>query len=87
MELRYRDLTASELLQVVCSRKWTVAWRFACRRFVRDCSHDQPTQEVEKEAGLVRRRSSVWYLDKGFSQPYEKFWFKDVSTYFPRTGM
>ena len=41
MELRYRDLTASELLQVVCSRKWTVAWRFACRRFVRDCSHDQ----------------------------------------------
>lgn len=51
-----QDLTASELLRVRCPRKWAVAWRFARRQCVWECSWDQHPG-AEKEAGLGRRRS------------------------------
>lgn len=41
IKLRHRGLRASELLQVACSRKQTLAWRFACRRCIREWSQDQ----------------------------------------------
>lgn len=49
-----KDLVASEVLQVGCPRKPSLAWRFACKK----CSLDQHPG-AEKEAGLGRRRSMI----------------------------